>query len=439
MKIDIMDQLLIDIYNIRNLEYVSFWDLHGTSDSKILVIPAIMINYDGGKTLNLCAKDKYFDTFVRKVVEVYNDEKDNILEDSLTDPFRLRQSIKIDDRTKKILSSGVLEDINRVYSFYEGKEGYDSTLLFQIDEVKNLLPIIKYHIKKIFGMTDVVVSFEDDITGYRNNYTLGGKLNGIDRYFILSFNKVDSNSYEVSIQGLLNTNIPFNMSINFLKDSLIVDSCMGDNMISCSSEYLVTNEVVKERHITKKNGIPIGYENRDLVEVDNDISNITDIDSDTNLRWFRLPWGAMYGICNNIVDVSDTEKVIERHNMFVQPNSDNFMIREYFSKSYHRNRTTRVDALDVTLDDVRKNVNLVCIDSIKGIYVLESSFSDKVAMSGYYNEKLAGTYYYHLVSSSDGIKGISREGLIPVSKNDNVLSGVDLLNKANVYRLVKGE
>ena len=109
MKIDIMDQLLIDIYNIRNLEYVNFWDLHGTSDSKILVIPAIMINYDGGKTLNLCAKDKYFDTFVRKVVEVYNDEKDNILEDSLTDPFRLRQSIKIDDRTKKILSSGIAE------------------------------------------------------------------------------------------------------------------------------------------------------------------------------------------------------------------------------------------------------------------------------------------------------------------------------------------
>ena len=59
MKIDIMDQLLIDIYNIRNLEYVNFWDLHGTSDSKILVIPAIMINYDGGKTLNLCSKDKY--------------------------------------------------------------------------------------------------------------------------------------------------------------------------------------------------------------------------------------------------------------------------------------------------------------------------------------------------------------------------------------------
>ena len=58
MRIDVMEQQLIDIFNIRNLEYVNFWDLHGTSDSKVLVIPAIMINYDGGKTLNLCAKDK---------------------------------------------------------------------------------------------------------------------------------------------------------------------------------------------------------------------------------------------------------------------------------------------------------------------------------------------------------------------------------------------
>ena len=439
MKIDTMDQLLIDIYHIRNLEYVNFWDLHGTSDSKVLVIPAIMINYDGGKTLNLCAKDKYFDTFVRKVVEVYNDEKDNILEDSLTDPFRMRQNIKIDERTKRILTSGVLEDINRVYSFYESKESYDNSLLFQIDEVKSLLPMIKYHIKKLFNMTDVVISFDGDITGYRNCYLLMGKLNGIDRCFILSFNKTYSNSYEVSIQGLLSNNIPLNMCIDFTKDSLLVNTSMGDNMISCSSEYLVTNEVVKEIHIIKKDGLPIGYENRDLVEVENNISNITDIDSDTRFKWFELPWGAMYGIDNTVVDVSGTEKVIERHNMFVDTMNDCFSLREYFSKSYHRNRTVSVDAIDVTLDEVRKNVFCICIDSIKGIYAVESSFLDKVAKSGYYDEKLAGNYFYHLVSSDNGIKGISRDGLIPVSKNDNVLSGVDLLNKANVYRLVKGD
>ena len=52
---------------------------------------------------------------------------------------------------------------------------------------------------------------------------------------------------------------------------------------------------------------------------------------------------------------------------------------------------------------------------------------------------LAGNYFYHIVSSNEGIKGISRDSLIPISKEDNVLSGIDLLNKANVYKLVKGE
>ncbi len=439
MKIDVMDQLLIDINNIRNIEYINFWDLHGTSDSKILVIPALMINYDGGKTINLCAKDKYFDTFVRKVVEVYNDEKDNILEDSLTDPFRLRQSIKIDERTKRILSSGLLEEINTIYSYYEGKDNYDSSLLFQIDEVKNLLPIIKHHIKYIFGMTDINISFNEEISGYRNYYTLGGKVDGIERSFILSFDKKDSNNYDISIQGLLSNGVPFNMSICFSNDSLTVGTCMGDKMVESTSMYLVTNEVVKEVHNVKKNGIPIAYCNRDIPSTLNDVSNITDIDSDTMLRWFRLPWGAIIGIDNNIVDVSDTEKIIERHNMYVDVLDNSFILREYFSKSYHRNKTVRVEAIDVTLDEVRKNVFGVCIDSINGIYAIESSFSDKVAKSGYYDEHLAGNYFYHIVKSDNGVLGISREGLVSVGRKDNILNGVDLLNKANVYRVVKGE
>ncbi|MGN1370982.1 MAG: hypothetical protein ACI4XM_01695 [Candidatus Coprovivens sp.] len=439
MKFESMDEQLINIYNIRNLEFVNFWDLHGTENSKILVIPAIMITYDGGKTLNLCARDKYFDIYVKKVVEVYNDEKNNILEDSLTDPFRLRQRIRIDDRTKRILDSGVLEKINDIYSFYDGKDSYSNSLLFEIDELKLILPIIKFHIKKVFNMSDIVVSFDEEINGYRNFYSLAGKVNGIDKYFILSFNKVSDNRYEVSIQGLVDKGIPVNIDIDFLKDSICVSLGMGDNMISCSSLYLVSSDVVKEIHTIKKDGVPIGYENRDLKEVDNDISNITDIDSDTCFKWFKLPFGGIYGINNTINEVSDTEKVIDRHNMFVLPSDDSFFIREYFSKSYCRNRTVSVDAIDVTLDEVKKNISCICIDSVKGIYAMESTFLDVGQKNGYYVSQLAGNYYYHLVESSDGINGISRDGLIPVSKEKNILCGVDLFNKAKVYRLVKGE
>lgn len=439
MNIDAMPQQLIDIYNIRNLESIKFWDLHGTSDSKLLVIPAIMITYDGGKNINLCAKDKYFDDFVRKIVEVYNDEKNNILEDSLTDPFRMRQHIRIDERTKSILESGILNQINSIYSFYNGKDSYNSSLLFQIDEVKMLLPIIMYHVKKVFAITDINVSFGDSINGYKNFYTIEGKINGIDKYFVFSFIKLDNNTYEIGIQGLLNKNIPFTMKISFKNDSLVVDSFMGDQLITATNEYLITNGVVKDICSIKKGEIPIFYENKDLEKTSNDLSNISDIDSNPTLEWFRLPWGALYGIDNKVLDVSETEKTIELHNMFIGNTGNSVMMREYFSKSYRRNRTVSVNALDVTLDEVVKNISIVCLDPIKGIYAVETSFYDRVDKSGYYEENLSGNYFYHIVSSDTGIGGISREGLVPISKEDNVLSGVDLLNKANVYRLVKGE
>ena len=115
MKYYGMDPSLVQIYNIRNLESVKVWDLVQNEIGKRVIVPAILIIYDGGKQLNLCAKDKYFDIYVKKVVEVYKDEKDNILEDNLTDPFRLKSRIDIDDNTKKIFESGNLEKINEIF------------------------------------------------------------------------------------------------------------------------------------------------------------------------------------------------------------------------------------------------------------------------------------------------------------------------------------
>ena len=87
MQFLVMDKELIDIYNIKNIESIKVFDVMSNSGSKILLIPAILIFYDGGKTMCLCNEDKYFDVFVRKVVEVYNLEKDKVIDDSLTNPF----------------------------------------------------------------------------------------------------------------------------------------------------------------------------------------------------------------------------------------------------------------------------------------------------------------------------------------------------------------
>ena len=54
--------------NIRNIESISITDLTLNSTNKLLVVPLLMIVYDGRKTLSLCSKDKYFDIFVKYLI-----------------------------------------------------------------------------------------------------------------------------------------------------------------------------------------------------------------------------------------------------------------------------------------------------------------------------------------------------------------------------------
>lgn len=75
MRLYGMDNLMIDIYNIRNIEVVNIYDIMVPGTNKMDVIPSMLVIYDGGKTINLCSRDKYFNMLVRKVIEVYNDEK----------------------------------------------------------------------------------------------------------------------------------------------------------------------------------------------------------------------------------------------------------------------------------------------------------------------------------------------------------------------------
>jgi len=79
MQFYAMDDVLLYIYSIHNIESIKLYDMVLTENDKLLVMPALLVYFDHGKVLNLCPKDKYFRTFVKKVVQVYHEEKDKIL------------------------------------------------------------------------------------------------------------------------------------------------------------------------------------------------------------------------------------------------------------------------------------------------------------------------------------------------------------------------
>ncbi|MBE6150074.1 MAG: hypothetical protein E7170_05065 [Firmicutes bacterium] len=425
------DEMIINIYNIRNLEYINIYDIVTPNSEKMKVIPALFISYDNGKTMNLCANDKYFDLFIKKVTEVYNDEKNNILEDNLTDPFKLRSVIKIDSHTKDILEQNILENRNQIYEFYNDKKSSDESLIFQKDEVDLLMPIIKYHIKELFKNTDKNIIFEE-VNGYKNNYVLSGNINGIFKYFPLIINKYDNN-YEIEIGNLLDNVSSLKMKINFLKDKIEVIVNMDYYKLEANYQYLITNNIIKEIQSVNVDNKLVNYINKDLEKTENNYKNITNFDQDNKLNWFLLPWGSMYGTNTNIKNISETEKVIEIYNMYLSVIEDSFIRKDFFSRTYKRNDTVTVFGKDIVLDEFIKNV--IGIRLNENIFIIETSFLDTAHSNGYYKELLKNKYFNHFIEMKN-IENISKEKLININEN---LSNTDVMNDEFILKLVRGK
>lgn len=435
-----MEDMLINIQNIKNLTSVKLGSFMYSSEEtgKMELVPILSVTYEGGKTLSLSSKEKYFDSFVKKVTEVYNDEKDNIIEDSLTDPFRLRSHILIDEHTRKVLESGSLRNINGIYSSYDDKYSYNNSLLFQKDEFKLLFPIIKYHLENLFSKTSTNVKILDTIQGYRDNFLLKANIDGVEIVINISYFKENDNKYILEIGGLFNECNSIKMIIEFKKDRIVVNINNQKYELDCEYTYLANNEKIKQIINISKSSRNVIYENKDLEPCENDIPNITDLDSESNFTWYKLPWNAMYGINNEVATLSEEEKMIQTYSMYVCTFQKSFMKKENYSKTYKRNKTTALDTNEVVLDDMLKNTLCVCVIDSENIYVIETAFLDSRYPNGYYLEKLKDKYFYHVVRSEEGIKGIKLSDGINVSK-ENILVNSDLRDEEIILSLTKGD
>ncbi len=431
MQVYGISDTLIKIYNIRNIESINIDNLRVVSSSKIELIPLLTVYYDHGKMLSLSSREKYFYSFVKKVTEVYNDEKNNIIEDKLTDPFKMRGTIKIDNHTKNILENGKLTELNSIYEFYNDKFSYDNSLLFQIDEVKLLFPIIKYHIEDLFNKTNKKVILNNDIQGYRDSFISYASVNGLNKVINILFSRNSDNDYTFIVSGLLKS--PLEINIRFLNDRINV--FMNNKELNCEYTYLTNNEKVKQIISISKNYLNLFYDNKDLKECENIYKNITDLDNETNFKWFYLPWGSLYGINNSIYDLNSVEKIIKTYSMYINVNDNGFIKKENYSKTYKR-ISSSLNTESVVLDDAIKNTMCFCISKTDNIYAIETAFLDTRYPDAYYQEFLENKYFYHIFKSK--LDEVNKDKLISIN-NDSVLFNTDLVNENKALSLIKGD
>ena len=440
MMIKAMDPMLIKIYNIIDIEEISFTDLAPSSrGDKITVMPNLFVRYDGGKYLSLCNQDRYFDVYVRKVFQVYNQEKGRVVVDPRFDPFGARTKLRIDERTKAILDSGDLTKVNEIYSFYDKKKSYEHSLLFQSDELRILLPIIKYHMKQIFDCTDRVITFgEEEFNGYRNYYSFPYKIDGIDDAIILNFVDHGNNETSLYIRSRDKHFKPLEMRVAFKKTSIDVDCLFSDYKLLASNSYKISNNnQITDTFIVHKDNQPIIFKTMELEKVDNPVPNITGLDSSDDVTWYVLPWNAMYGAGNRVEVLSEVDQIVMVHNKYLALTGDEFMLKEYASKEYQRRKTFEANANRVIMDEVNKRIYGVLLDSKEGIYVIETYFADMVRSNGYYDTYLDDRYFYHLVQSKNLLLGIDRKDLVTINQDNNIIRSADLLVMDDVRKLVR--
>lgn len=425
MKYNTTDKKLIEIFNIKNLQSVNISDFVTNKDSKTIIIPIVSIVYDGGKTLVLSAQDKYFDTYCKKVVEVYNDEINSITEDGLYDPFKLHTSIVTDEKTHKILTSGKVKDINPLYSGFNNEDAYENHLFFQKEEVLSLLPIVKYHLKEFFKRTDKTIDFKDGISGYRDNYVLEGTVNGIITNFLLTYDKINDSEYQFRLTGFDNKFTSSEINIKFSKDKIIIYMVFDKYKIESTSIYEIVDGVVKETHADYKNDVPIYFVKKDLQSCDNEHKNLTDIDYDTSFKWFKLPFSGYYGVKTEIKDLSPNEKIIEVHYMYLGINNSDFTTKEYYSRSYVKKDEK------IVLDELLKSTSSMhTYDS----YIIETSFLKGNFESGYYSEYLSSRNFYR-VQFVESIDKINRNEMIFLNRENGIFESADLLTESACIKL----
>ena len=246
MIIKKMDDVLMEINGIKNIEEIQFSELIPTnSEDYVTIIPCLYVRYNSGKVIYLCSNDKYFDVFVKKVVSVYNDEKNKEVVDEDYDPFKVSK-LRIDEKTKKILESGLLSSTLDIYQLYVGKKSYDSDFLVEKEEVNGLLSFLLYQIKSVYELSDLVISFDNNLlNGYRTNYTINCKIDGIDVLLYINYKKISDNEYGFIVRSKDKSFKKLDIKIEFGKENIIVKTIIGDNEVFISDSYFNEEVLIK--------------------------------------------------------------------------------------------------------------------------------------------------------------------------------------------------
>lgn len=442
MIYNFMDDILKEINQINNIDYINFYDITTNDKDSMVVIPALFINYDNNKQMNISIKDKYFNEFVTKVLEVYNREKSNtieIIEDEITvfdgikekkrkiytqetinskgeteyqeiNPFLplSKKTVKMNKRTKKILENADILNKNEITGFYTDKDGFSNSLSFECDEMKGILSTVKYIIKEFATFANFNIEFLDNFRGYRTNYAMETLINNILTDIFIKYIKIDNDNYDVTV---MIKGKPININIMFMDNSIHIVTRYND--IEMTYDFMVSEKGGFYLKNIYKDGNLENYLHGSLDKEDIANRNIVDLENTNDSTWYKLPWGAYLGHHNTSEKLDESSIINTKHVTYYEELENSFFLREFFTKEVKGLSEEVKKRKNMVIDELRK-VSMGYI--AKPYFIIETAFKDARG-DGIYQEKYNGKYFYH-ITNADKLSMITRDNLVSVRKQD---------------------
>lgn len=425
-----MDEKLIEINKIRNLEYVSFYDITvSDKDGNIkrnVLAPALMIKADG-KTLNYSIMDKFFGAYVHKVISVYHKEKNKTPVEGAV-PSIIPNGISFDnENSKKILEDASFLEEKDITEFYNNKDSYDDTLIFEIDDIKAIMDIVRYVINYFAIFNKKAIKLSDSLKGYHTKYSIDGEIEKKLVTLRIRYKKISDNEFDIEILNLAGVCKSYNVKIRFMDNRVSINGKCDD--LEICNEFKIDQDGGSYINIVYWNKQMVLYEPGELEKVNVDYNNLVNLDNENNLVWYQLPWNAYLGTNTIDEEVNEKARIITNHIMYLDVIGDSFYKREYYKKILARENAKTKRVFKITVDELRK-ITFGFKD--RDHYLIETSFK-KALGDGEYQEKYSDKYFYHIVRTSE-LSNVRRDTLIPVTKNI-VSNENDLLEREKVKRI----
>ena len=237
------------IESIKDIKMIHIYDLTGSSrpDGKYGVT-AMLVNYGENLQQNLSENDYCFDSFVNKVIEVYNTSEDKSL-------------IVMDETTRCIMEAGsVPRHDSLLREYYEDEKRDMPILVYASTLSKRFGSLVEYLVSGLYKTMGTEVEVIDRKDGWRGSGRLIIRAGETNRTTYFKTFQIDDSTFSIKLNGFLADNGDFLVNVNLYNDELSISYKSDSAALEGSCSFKFSKENLCEMHQIQKDGEQIFYD-----------------------------------------------------------------------------------------------------------------------------------------------------------------------------------